>query len=89
MATINIRIDEETKKMSQKIFKEMGMDLSTGIKIFLNAVNREKRIPFEVRTENGFTPEYETELLREVEDALKNGKSYNSVDEMFEDILKD
>jgi len=88
MTTINIRIDEETKENSQKILKEMGMDLSTGIKLFLKAVNRTKSIPFEIRTENGFTEKFEREIKQEARESLKNSKSYNSVDEMFTDILK-
>ena len=64
--TINLRIDEKTKKEAQKIFEKMGMSLSTGIKIFLKNVNKTKKIPFEI-TENGFTPEYEEEVLKDVE----------------------
>lgn len=37
MATVNtsIKIDEETKKEAQKLFKDLGLSLSTVINIFL------------------------------------------------------
>lgn len=48
--TIQIRIDETTKKRSRKIFKALGLDMSTGIDLFLKAVIREEGIPFDIET---------------------------------------
>ncbi len=87
-ATINIRVDAKTKKKAQKILEEIGLDLTSGIKLFLKTVNRTHSIPFELRTENGFTHKQEMEMIKEAKDALENGKVYDSVDEMFDDILK-
>ena len=38
-------------------------------------------------TENGFTPRQESLALREIERARKYGKSFDSADAMFKDIL--
>ena len=52
MATVNtsIKIDEETKKEAQKLFKDLGLSLSTAINIFLKQSIREKGIPFYVNS---------------------------------------
>ena len=81
---INIRIDKKTKLGAQKTLESMGLDLSTGIKLFLNQVVVEQGIPF--------TPSKNAKKIRarwdkEVAEALKNGKSYKSAKEMMDAIL--
>ena len=88
--TIQIRIDSPTKTRAQKMFKEMGLDLSSGIKFLLARESNPKNItyicPF------GFMHKYTPEILakyeKEAEWALKYGKGYTSTKEMFDDILK-
>jgi len=50
MSTINytLRVDENDKKDAEAIFKSLGMTLATGITIYLKAVKRQKKIPFEL-----------------------------------------
>lgn len=48
MPTIQIRIDEKTKKDAQKIFSKLGIDMSTAIKIYLKKVIAGQGIPFDV-----------------------------------------
>ena len=52
MAIVNtsIKIDEETKKEAQKLFKDLGLSLSTAINIFLKQAIREKGIPFYINS---------------------------------------
>lgn len=86
--TLNIRIDSKDKAEAQKILKKMGMDLSTGIKTFIKQVTIDKALPFQPRTENGFTPEYEAMILKESAWAKKHAKRYTNVEEMFKDLNK-
>lgn len=86
--TLQIRIDSKDKATAQKVLKAMGMDLSTGIKTFIKQVAIDKALPFQPRTENGFTPEYEALLLKESAWAEKHAKRYNNVEEMFKDLNK-
>lgn len=44
----NITIDAEVKKQAQKLFADLGMDLSTAINIYLKKALAEQGIPFEV-----------------------------------------
>ena len=48
MSATTINIDEETKKEAQELFKDLGMNLTTAINIFLKQAIREQRIPFYV-----------------------------------------
>ena len=86
-STIQIRIDNKIKKDANKTFKNMGLDLSSGIKLFLHQVILSQSLPFKVRTVNGFTPEYEEKMNKETEYALKYGKSYKTAKELHDDIL--
>jgi addiction module RelB/DinJ family antitoxin len=86
--TLQIRIDSRDKIEAQKILKKIGMDLSTGIKTFIKQVTVDKALPFQPRTENGFTPEYEAMILKETEWAEKHAKRYKSVEEMFKALNK-
>ena len=88
-STIQIRIDKKMKKDADKTLKDMGLDMSSGIKLFLNEIIRERSLPFRVLTTNGYTPEYEERMIREGNYALKHGKSYKNAKEIFNDILKD
>ena len=84
MTTINIRIDENLKNKATKAFASMGLDISSAVKLFIHQSILEQRIPFEIRTVNGYTREYEDKLLREVNQVkedirLGKSKGYKSI----------
>lgn len=41
----NIKIDPELKQQAQKLFSELGMDMTTAVNIFLRQAVREQAIP--------------------------------------------
>lgn len=53
MATtnLNIRIDKEIKNSAEKIFNELGLNMTTAINMFLRTTLREHGIPFELKIE--------------------------------------
>lgn len=53
MAQINIKVDDQLKDNVSAIFNKMGLDITTGIKIYLKRVQRDRRIPFDL-TSNQF-----------------------------------
>lgn len=88
---INVRIDKKTKDEAKKTLESLGLDISSGIKLFLHSVVNTQSIPFEVRTKNGYTLQQEQAILDEakkLQEELKTGKAktYRSVKAMFEDI---
>ena len=64
MTTLQIRIKEETKREAKKVLDILGLDMSSAITIFLHQVILKKGIPFPMLTTNGFTPEFEAEVLK-------------------------
>ncbi len=58
---LHVRVPEEIKAQASKIFAELGIDLSTGIKIYLTKVVENKGIPFQMKTREG--------LIQELKDA--------------------
>lgn len=85
---ISIKTDAALKLQAEELFSELGMNMTTALNIFLRQAVRENRIPFEITAE---IPNSKTlEAVREIEDMKNNPekyKSYNSVEEMAQDIL--
>ena len=81
-STITVRVDDKLKKEAGDVFKEVGMDMSTAITIYLKQVVRTNGIPFPVTAEmpNALT-------LKAIEEAEK-GKmaSFSSIDALMEDL---
>ncbi len=47
---INIRIDSEIKASAQKIFSDLGLDMTTAVNLFLRQTVRMNDIPFVLTT---------------------------------------
>lgn len=80
MRKIEINTDEQLIKEASKIFKELGLDLSTGIDIYLKQVVDKRGIPFEVTLEAN-----DSELGLE---DLKNNRteSFDSLDDLIDEV---
>ncbi|MCL2323090.1 MAG: type II toxin-antitoxin system RelB/DinJ family antitoxin [Oscillospiraceae bacterium] len=48
MATIQIRIDDSIKTKSDQLFKKLGIDTSTAVRMFLIAAIEKNGIPFDI-----------------------------------------
>ena len=46
---LNIRTDKAVKDQAEKIFNELGLNMTTAINVFLRATIREHGIPFELK----------------------------------------
>ena len=85
MATINIRVDEELKNNSEKIFSELGLGMTAAMTIFLKAVVRNNGIPFPLEIPNDKT----LKAFKEVDDISSGkvkAKKYKSVAELRKDL---
>ena len=49
--TINFRLDSDLKKRFERLCDEFGLSTTTAITLFMKAVIRERRIPFEIKTD--------------------------------------
>jgi DNA-damage-inducible protein J len=82
--TINIRIDKKIKKEAAYTLSELGLDMSTAVKMFLSQVVAEQGIPF--------TPKRSATAIRkewdvQVNEALK-GPRYKTAKELHRVLSK-
>lgn len=84
--TIQIRIDSKTKKAVRKTLDELGIDMSSAVKLFLTNVVNRKGIPLDLRTENGFTLAQEEALIKETELTKKTARHFATVDALMKDL---
>ncbi len=87
--TIQIRVEETLKNKASKALKNMGLDLSSGIKMFFTEVATSEAIPFYPSTTRGKKLRHYELYKQEILEAEKNGKRFNSTKEMLDDILRD
>jgi DNA-damage-inducible protein J len=85
--TLQIRIDQQTKTKAQKAFKGMGLDLSSGVKLFLTQVGNTGEIPFRIFTADNLPEATKKKIVREANYALKHGKRYANIEDAHRDIL--
>lgn len=46
---LNIRTDKDVKEKAEKIFNELGLNMTSAVNIFLRTAVRERGIPFELK----------------------------------------
>jgi DNA-damage-inducible protein J len=78
---LSIRIDSSLKKAGQDVAKDMGMDLSTAVTMFITAMVKEQKLPFEPTS----LPAETLQALRESEHH-NDYKTYDNADEMWADL---
>lgn len=85
--TLNIRIEPELKKEAEKTLDDLGMNVADAVTIFLKQVVLTESIPFNIKK-----PKYNEETLEAIKEAFEmikhpeNYKSFNSVDELMEEL---
>lgn len=86
ISNVSFRIDSDLKKNADKLFSELGLNMTTAFNIFLRQSVREGRIPFEISL---YTPNEETiAAMKEAERIAHNpeAKRYKSVEELMADL---
>ena len=83
---INLRIDNKTKDQANKVCKELGISLSSSIKIFLNQMIKQQGLPFTV---SSYKPTKSlVESMKQADKIAKdpNWKTYDDVDKMIKEF---
>ena len=79
---LNIRTDKEVKLQAEKIFEELGMNMTTAINVFLRQTIRENGIPFSLKLD---TPNAVTAAAIEEGRTLardKDAKGYTNMEDL-------
>ena len=89
-ATIQVRVDEELKAKSDQLFKELGTDTTTAIRMFLTQAVANNGFPFEIKKAVAAPYRYltEEELLSKLEVSRKHASegSYKAADNMVAEM---
>jgi DNA-damage-inducible protein J len=73
MANLQIRLDDELKNNAQAIASEMGIDLTTAVRMFLTQMVRNKGLPFTPSLDPFYSHENQT-ILEESIASLSSGR---------------
>ncbi|MFH1564350.1 MAG: type II toxin-antitoxin system RelB/DinJ family antitoxin [bacterium] len=84
---IQVRVDSKIKKEVQKILENLGLDISTAVKMLFKQIINTGGLPYEIRDENGFTLKKKQELKQAIIEAKTSSKSFGSADELIKDAL--
>ena len=84
--TLHIRVEPSVKMKAEKTLNDLGLSITEAVNVFLNQVILYEGIPFKIEK-----PRYNKETIKAIED-VQNGinlsKSFDSVEEMFEELDK-
>ena len=86
---MSFRVDKDLKKQADALFRELGMNTSVALNMFLTQSVRDQALPF--------TPDMKTSMpSKELKKAIKEAndissgkvktKTYNSAKELFDDL---
>lgn len=64
--TLNVRIDEDLKRRFDAFCTEVGMNASVAVNLFVKAVIREQRIPFEISADPFWSETNQAVLRRSI-----------------------
>ena len=68
-STIQIRVDDDLKQKSDTLFRELGTDTTSAVRIFLTQAVAHNGFPFEIRKPSAypFTAMIEGEIMQKLE----------------------
>ena len=89
-STIQVRVDDDLKKKSDNLFKELGTDTTTAIRMFLTQAVAHNGFPFEIKkiSENPYLPLSEEQSLQKLELSRKHAEQgqYRNADDVISDM---
>ncbi len=88
MTSMTIRVDEQLKRNFDILCDQFGLSNSAALNLFIKAVVRERRIPFEIKadTETEIRKQGWEAFMRMRESALNNGAADMTLDEINKEI---
>ena len=84
--TFSMRMEEGLKRQFEGLCQEFGMNMATAIHVFVRAVVRERRIPFEISSETELTREGAMQAFMNLRQEAKRS---SAVDMTLEEINRE
>lgn len=82
--TLNVRVDANDKKSFEQFCNSVGMNVSTAVNMFIKAVLREQKLPFEVKS--NILEETIYNKLKEAEIEMSNTDKRYTIDEITDSM---
>ena len=82
-STIQIRVDDDLKSKSDQLFKDLGTDTTSAIRMFLTQAVAYNGFPFEIKR-----TVIEDEMLQRLEQSRESSKNgnYRNADDVISDM---
>ena len=87
-STIQIRVDDDLKSKSDQLFKDLGTDTTSAIRMFLTQAVATNGFPFEIKRQtesNPYAPMTESELIAKLQKSREQGK-FRDADDVISDM---
>jgi DNA-damage-inducible protein J len=78
MAQINVKIDDDVKAQADKLFNQLGLNLTTAINIFIQQSIYQRGLPFEVKLDPFYSDSNMAHLNTVLEDEANGFKNFHS-----------
>lgn len=89
-STIQVRVDDDLKVKSDKLFKELGTDTTSAIRMFLIQALAVNGFPFEIKraSTNPYHGMTEAEIMEKLEKSREHSKQgmFKEADEISKDM---
>jgi DNA-damage-inducible protein J len=90
MATIQVRVDDSIKSAADSLFKSLGFDTSTAIRIFLSAALENNGLPFDIRHEKERIPNVDLlEAINDVRFRRNLSGPFDTAEDAIRSMLED
>lgn len=90
--TIQVRVDDELKKKSDQLFKDLGTDTTSAIRMFLTQAVANNGFPFEIKrvASNPYAAMSEDMLMEKLEQSRKSASqgNYRASEDVIADMRK-
>jgi len=85
---LNIRLDADLKHEADSLFKNLGLNMTTAVNMFLNQAVKSRSIPFEITEQPKIPNRRLIKAMKEAEKVSKdpNAKTYSSMKEVYKDL---
>lgn len=87
-STIQVRVEDELKNKSDVLFKDLGTDTTTAIRMFLTQAVAANGFPFEIKRQtetNPYVPLTEKEMLAKLKKSREQGM-FRDADDVISDM---
>lgn len=70
---IQVRVDKELKKDAEELFKDLGLDMPSAVRLFLKQALLHKGIPFLISKPDDFYNDFNQQVLKQSIQQLQAG----------------